>query len=363
MGSGRLGHVPALDGVRGLAIAAVLVYHAYDVPGGFLGVDLFFVLSGFLITTLLLEEHAERGRISFRGFYRRRARRLLPVAFAGIVCAEIVLLGATLAGPEAGTQALGGLFAALYVENLAHYLHPPVIAGLGHYWSLSQEEQFYFLWPPILALLLRFRVRSHWLVAGLGAAVAAIIVHRAMLADAGWWRTYYAPDTRSDGILLGCLVAVAWRSGLLRPSRSWLLAGPIALAVLGFAVATVDHTAETAALYGITVANLAAAVIIASIVMAPRAALSRLLAIAPIRWLGLISYSLYIWGALAGWLTQTHGSMLVAISLTVAFLSYRYVERPFRRRKAPSPARVEADSVPASTPAPVPVIRTGEATA
>lgn len=361
MGPGRLGHVPALDGVRGLAIAGVLAYHAYDVPGGFLGVDLFFVLSGFLITTLLLEERVDRGRISFRDFYRRRARRLLPVAFAGIVCAEIVLLGGSVVGSEPGTQLLAGLFSAFYVENLAHYLDPPVIAGLGHYWSLSQEEQFYFLWPPVLAVLLRFRVRGAWLAAGLGIVVVAIIVHRAMLADAGWWRTYYAPDTRSDGILLGCLVAVAWKSGLLRASRLWWLAGPLALAVFGFAAATIDHTTPASAQYGITVANVAGAVIIAGIALAPRAPLSRLLSITPLRWLGLISYSLYIWGALAGWLTQAHGTTLVVISVVVAFLSYRYVERPWRRR-APAPDRPVEHASP-STAAPVPAVRAGEAPA
>src|SRR5204863_1178929 len=100
------------------------------------------------------------------------------------------------------------LFAAVYVENLAHFLHPPVTNGLGHFWSLSQEEQFYLVWPPLLAFALRRRVAFRWLAIGLGASVAAVVVHRFMLADDGWWRVYYAPDTRSDGMLLGCLAAV-----------------------------------------------------------------------------------------------------------------------------------------------------------
>jgi peptidoglycan/LPS O-acetylase OafA/YrhL len=330
----RLGYVPALDGVRGLAIAAVVVYHAFDVPGGFLGVDLFFVLSGFLITTLLLEEHAEKGRLDFSAFYLRRARRLLPVALAGIFFAQLIVISAALAGGNLGTQVLGGLFASLYVANLAHFLDPPVILGIGHYWSLSQEEQFYIVWPPLLAMLLVLRVRLRWLVAGLALAVIAVVAHRALLVDAGWWRTYYAPDTRSDGILLGCLLAVAWKDGRLRESRLWLAAGPVALAVYGVAVATLDHTTRATALYGLTVANVAAAAILASIIMAPHAPITRVLSLPPLRWLGLISYSLYIWGSLVGWVTQAHGWLLVTLSIAVAVLSYRFVERPFRLRRA-----------------------------
>jgi len=338
MQAGRLGHVGALDGLRGVAIAAVLLYHAYGLPGGYLGVDLFFVLSGFLITALLLEEHQSRGGISLRDFYLRRARRLLPAGLAGIVIGEVILVvGFGLAG-RLDRQLLAGPFAALYVENLAHFLHPPVILTLGHYWSLSQEEQFYFLWPPLLALLLRRRIPTRWLVGGLSVVIVAVIAHRASLAGAAWWRTYYAPDSRADGILLGCLLAVVWKAGLVPRGRFWHVAGPVALAGYIADLALVEHSSAASAWYGITVANVTAALMVASIVLAPRAPLSRLLSFAPARWLGLISYGLYVWGSIVGVVTGTHGITLVILCLTVACLSYRYLERPFRRSRAASPA-------------------------
>jgi len=332
MVSDRLGHVPALNGLRGVAILSVLLMHGYGVPGGFLGVDLFFVLSGFLITTLLLEEHVLSGRISLLRFYGRRARRLLPVAFAAIWFNVIIWVGqAILFGADTRRVLLGALFAAFYVENFAHFLHPPVVTGIGHFWSLSQEEQFYFVWPPLLIAALR-RVRLSWLVAVLATLFVIVLVHRGMLAG-DWRRVYFAPDTRCDGMILGCLLALVWKKGLLRASRTWLFVGPAALAVFALDVSSMHAEAQATALYGITVANVAAAAMIASVVLAPAAPLSRVLAAAPLKLLGLISYSVYIWQPTASKLGLTGTAMIVA-TLIVATLSYRYVEKPFRQRHA-----------------------------
>src|SRR5262249_38375521 len=161
----------------------------------------FFVLSGFLITGLLLDEHEQTGGVSLRGFYRRRVRRLMPVALAGIVLSEGILILVAAQQHTFDTQMLVGAFALFYGENLAHFLHPPVTTLLGHYWSLSQEEQFYFIWPPILGIALARRIAPRRLLGILGVAVAAVAVHRAVLAG-DWWRVYYAPDTHADGILL-----------------------------------------------------------------------------------------------------------------------------------------------------------------
>jgi peptidoglycan/LPS O-acetylase OafA/YrhL len=332
----RLGHVPALDGMRGVAIAAVLVYHAGGASGGYLGVDLFFVLSGFLITSLLLEEHAEHGLVSLRRFYLRRVRRLMPVAVAGIVFSEIALLGGYIGWP-----ALSGVFAFFYVENLAHFLHDAPVAGVGHYWSLSQEEQFYLLWPPLLVLLLRRRVNARRLLAGLVLAALAVIAHRSSLHDS---LRLYGPDARSDGMLLGCALAVAWKAGIVRPHRAWRLAGILAAA--GFAVAAGLATWSTGEAYGVTAANLAAVTMIASVIMAPQGWLPWLLSLRPLRRLGVISYSLYIWQPLVASVTGLHGIAMLVAATVAGWGSYRLIEEPFRRGRAARPE--PAPSLPAA---------------
>src|SRR5919198_6163322 len=144
----RLGHRPALDGIRGVAIAAVVAQHAFGIPtAGYLGVDLFFVLSGFLITTLLLEEHAESGAISLRAFYRRRALRLLPALFVAI--SVLLLVELVLAATGRGhlrREATGALFGVAYVTDFARVYSSRVHAHtLDHLWSLAVEEQFYIV--------------------------------------------------------------------------------------------------------------------------------------------------------------------------------------------------------------------------
>jgi peptidoglycan/LPS O-acetylase OafA/YrhL len=150
---GRLGHVPALDGIRGLAIALVVSMHAFGFPaGGFIGVDLFFVLSGFLITTLLLEEVEATGRISLRDFYERRVRRLLPALLVLLIVYSVV----EAARGRSVLPAVAGLF---YFSNFSNFLHLTAwrTNALDHLWSLAEEEQFYLVWPPILILLVRWR--------------------------------------------------------------------------------------------------------------------------------------------------------------------------------------------------------------
>ena len=334
----RFGHVPALDGLRGVAIASVVLYHAWPqlFPGGFLGVDLFFCLSGFLITTLLLEEHERHGRVSIRSFIVRRARRLLPVALTAIVLVEVILL--ILGSPD--RDALGGLFAAFYAENLAHYLDPPVIQQFGHFWSLSQEEQFYLVWPPLLALALALKVRRQWIMGALVALAGAVVVHRMLLAD-DWWRIYYAPDTRSDGLLLGCALAFARRTHWIRPRRIWLVVAVLAAAAYLAEMLTIGLD-ETVGMYGFTVANLAAIGFLAAIVADPNGLATRALTVRPLCWLGLISYSLYIWQPLTVSLGGAHGWQIVISSLIIATVSYRYIERPLRRGRAPGTRRARS---------------------
>jgi peptidoglycan/LPS O-acetylase OafA/YrhL len=156
----RLSWMPALDGLRGIAVIAVMMFHTPGrawLPGGSLGVDLFFVLSGFLITTLLLQEHVATGRISLRGFYVRRARRLLPavVALLAIYAVVVTLAPGDFTGnPQAGQVAVTYVAVATYILNVTQMAHLAVAPGLSHLWSLSVEEQFYLVWPALLVLCL-----------------------------------------------------------------------------------------------------------------------------------------------------------------------------------------------------------------
>lgn len=299
--SGRLGYVPALDGVRGIAIAAVVLYHFLGLPGGFMGVDLFFVLSGFLITTLLLED----GRLG--NFYLRRAARLLPPLLPVlIVCSPL------------GWSRLGEAF--LYTANFFSGFEPQhVSVAVSHLWSLAEEEQFYLLWP--LALV-TFAGRRHRLAVVLATLFFVLVAYRIALAEtgAGLARLYYLPDTHADGLLLGCLAA------LIRP-RLGAAAGRIGLVgvLMFFAVGawTVSWLA-----YGLPLFEVAAVLLVLA------AADGHLpeLTTGPLVWLGLLSYSLYLWHQPVHAFSARHVLIGLPIAVILAAASYRFVEQPLRRK-------------------------------
>ena len=338
----RLGYRPALDGIRGLAIAAVVAFHSFGWPAaGYLGVDLFFVLSGFLITTLLLEERLEQGRVSLRDFYARRALRLLPalivmlvvvVAFAGgraVATGNEHHLGRIL------VMALAGLG---YATNLVLATSANSVPSLGHLWSLATEEQFYLLWPPTLALVLLGRRRGA--LAILALALGLVVFRQFALQGSGvpGYRLDFAPDTRGSSIIIGCIVAVFWRAQRPRPPR---------LAALGLVFATWLILFDVGRhLYegGLVIFGAAAALFILR-ALDPSTLEARVLSVPPLVALGRISYPLYLWhvpvlvglgvivpGRLAagGLARQLVG---VVLAIVLAMLSYRFVEKPFLRRK------------------------------
>ena len=212
----RLGTRPALTGLRAVAIAIVVARHAGEASGigafsfGFAGVDIFFVLSGFLITSLLVGEHSRTGRISLRQFYLRRALRLLPALTAFLI---VLLALVPFFQPAAWRRPLlhSVWISALFVGNIAKTISRPDFI-LPHMWSLGMEEQFYLLWPVLLFALLKMKApRPLVMGIALGGALA-VVVTRVVLLVSNWASSkilFYSP-LHSDGLLIGCAVGLAY---------------------------------------------------------------------------------------------------------------------------------------------------------
>jgi peptidoglycan/LPS O-acetylase OafA/YrhL len=324
----RLGYVPALDGIRGVAIALVIATHYWGLPGGGpLGVGLFFVLSGFLITTLLLEE-LDLGRLSLRNFYARRCRRLLP-ALALLLAVYVVVRG------EPGLQvaALGGLYGGNIVE--AFWPSSPVTgSALAHLWSLAQEEQFYLVWPLLLVLL----ARGRRLLILLCTLTMALIAYRAVIASGGTLNASrtYAPDFHSDWLLAGAVLAVVRRRGF-----RWNEAAALGAFVTILVGSIVNPWTQAWFVWQAPIFMVGCALLVGA--AHSQTQMAGLLSVRPLVLLGEISYSLYLWHvpvfAVFGY---RHPFLALPVSLAAAGLSYRFVEQPFRRRRrvtreAPAP--------------------------
>jgi peptidoglycan/LPS O-acetylase OafA/YrhL len=343
---------PGLDGVRALAVIGVLLYHAQvaAVPGGFLGVDLFFVLSGFLITSLLLDDRLRTGTVHLAQFWMRRARRLLPAAFVVILIALIV----TAAWHPSDLRNLRGdaLASVLYVNNwhqvfanrsyFAAFDRPSL---LQHYWSLAVEEQFYLIWPLALLAMRSWSRRRIAVIAVAGAAGSALLMAGIYNPNADPSRVYYGTDTRAMPILVGVALACVWPMlGSVRPigrSATWLLD---ALGVGGLVVLVLAMTHWTdydPFVYrgGLVIAAAAGAVVIGGAAH-PATHLSRALGWAPLVWIGRRSYGMYLWhwpvmalsrpGVDVQWPMWQLVPLQIGITVLLAELSYRYVEMPFR---------------------------------
>ena len=339
---------PDIEGLRGLAVVPVLLYHA-AVPwfeGGYVGVDVFFVLSGYLITGLLLREVAATGRLSLPRFYARRARRILPAA--ALVLLAILLASALVLPPlRAADVAVDGTWAALFAANIrfalkaADYLSSDIDASpLLHYWSLGVEEQFYLLWP--LLLLVAVRRRSN---AARAAAVLATVVVLASFAlslrlthtNIPW--AFYSLPTRAWELGLGALLVLAELHGRRLPAWAAAAAGWSGVALIVAAVTSFDDRTPypgTAAL----LPTIGAVALIAAGARASRAAPGRLLSTAIPRFFGRISYSLYLWSwpllvipaaAAEGALSLRARLALAALAVPIAAISQRLVEQPLRR--------------------------------
>ena len=357
MPSDRPDRLHGLDGLRALAVVAVLVFHlrASWLPGGFLGVDVFFVISGFLITTLLVREHARTGRLDLRGFWTRRARRLLPALLPvviGSTLAARLVEGDLLVG--IARQTLGALtFSTNWLEIGAgsDYFHATSPQLLMNLWSLAVEEQFYLVWPLAVLVLVRVvrRRRRRALVPltlGLGSALLMAL----LLDPAAPTRVYYGTDTHLVGLMLGAALAFAYAAPhrawtrtrawghLRRPLTAWALVVLLTLMVLAREDSAFTFRA------GIPLAALATSVLVLAVVSTP-SRLRELAETAPVVWVGERSYGIYLWhwpvilvgGAL--WPVAPGGVGFLAsrvlcifATLGLAAASYRWVELPVRRR-------------------------------
>jgi peptidoglycan/LPS O-acetylase OafA/YrhL len=351
----RSGRVNGLDGLRTLAVALVLVYHVKPelFPGGSVAVDVFFTISGFVITRLLIAEYARTGGIGLRAFYRRRWLRLVPALLA--VCATCVVLALTTSlRAFEGAWAAAGLAAAFLVNLVRAGEAGPysdLTGPLAHTWSLSVEEQFYLLWPlALLFLLRRFRARTVlWCTAAL---CALPVLWRSVLwnPDAAH-RIYNGTDTRADQLLAGALVAVVLARLRADDPRLELLrrwAGRLAWPALGLLLLTawqVPVTGDAGALtptwytVGFLAVAMVSATLVAGLELRPDAWLSRGLSVAPLAWVGRnLSYGIYLWHypiiRLLASLGVRDGRLSAAVVLTIvmALLSYALVETPFLRR-------------------------------
>jgi len=370
----RLGYRPGLDGIRGVSVLAVMGYHAglSWLHGGFLGVDAFFVLSGFLITSLLLEEWQSRGGIGLRNFYARRLLRLTPALLIVLVA---VAIDAMFFAPASVRDAVfpEATSTVLYAANWFAATTSQFPFHLAHTWSLAIEEQFYLLWPLLMIGTLAWfgRVRAVvWLSVGGAAASAVLMLAMTGFGDHSLVRAYFGTDTRAQALLIGCAVAALACVGEIpsSPAAKRFIGGAAIVGAV-FVVALwvlLDGTGSPLLFAGgFTLEGLAVGLIVVHVLQEPAAPLSRALAVEPLRWVGRISYGLYLWhwpvfNVVNRWDLAFWPGVVVKFGITFgcAIASYYGVEQPvlalkrrFRGAESGRPDAVGPATVTAPQPA------------
>ncbi|MFF2088953.1 acyltransferase family protein [Paenibacillus sp. NPDC058174] len=350
-------YMPGLDGLRAIAVLAVIAYHLHlpGMPGGLMGVTVFFVLSGYLITDILFMQRANHGRFDLKSFWIRRARRLLPAMLLMIAAVSLWLV---ITDTGRFHSLRGELLSSLtYVynwqmifQNVSYFerFGPP--SPFGHIWSLAVEEQFYLVWPLVLVLLLRFVPQRGKLALWLLGAAACSALLMALLYQPGEdpSRVYYGTDTRAFALLIGAALAVMCPSGRLsetlnRGDRRMVDAiGVVSLLVIAYFIASVgqyDDWLYRGGMLLVAIATAAATAVLAH----PASRLSVLFGSRPLRWIGVRSYGIYLYHfpiiALSTPLAEAQefhplrALLQLAATLALAELSYRYVEVPIRQNE------------------------------
>jgi peptidoglycan/LPS O-acetylase OafA/YrhL len=336
-----------IDGLRAIAVLSVVLFHIHGalMPGGFAGVDMFFVISGFVITRNIAPQMAA-GTFSFAEFYRRRVNRIIPVL--AVVVAATLLVGQSLLIPAHAEELAKSAIASLlfsanvfftYFVETGYFASESSTKPLLHIWSLGVEEQFYFLWPLLALALLKLR-RPIAVFALTAAAVIGLVAVSEWLTRSDPTFAYYMLPSRAFQLLTGAAVALMptrWTS----PGRLIALAvGVIGLALVGVSLVLIDETLPFPGIYALPATIGTGALIYSGFRSTP---LSRVLSIPPMRWVGWISYSLYLWHwpvmaylRYAGIeVTVLTGILAFVAMLLLSTLSYRFVEKPFRK---PSPS-------------------------
>ena len=380
-----LGQQPALDGLRAVAVVAVMGFHADPgrFHGGYFGVDIFFVLSGFLITSLLLAEREAHARIDFPAFYARRGLRLLP-ALVTMVAAVVAL---SVAAPDISSAALTSRDAPatiFYVANWVYATESVFEFGyLSHMWSLSIEEQFYFFWPLALTALLAVGARRSKPLL-VGALVGGFVVSNALrwsLFEAGVSlpRLVFGTDTRLGGLLLGGALGLLFTWDLLPRTRLGLacirVSGAVAAVTLAwlllgerYAQSALNLHPERVIREGYAVIAVASVVFLLWLVVEPASPLARALSLRPMVWIGKTSYGLYLWHVPVdrfldperlGWPTFPTQILRVVVTLAIVSASYYLLEQPclrLKRRFERRPDRVAADTLEVAVPGATPLL-------
>ena len=325
--------IPQLDGLRALAVGLVIVNHvAAWFPGGAVGVNIFFVLSGYLITSLLLDEHEKTGRLRRGMFYTRRALRLYP-ALAAMLCLTFLLGGVAIKSV---------LIAASYTTNLVMTFSLNPVLPYTHTWSLAQEEQFYLLWPLLLPLFIRAGRRASVVIltsVAIGLAMwAQLAVNTVTASDGAISVAVFNPLWQAHGLLIGCALAFAIRDRSVPRARLLVNLGLSLCIVVALAASvTAGRSARAAAGWNLVSEFAAAAAIAGMIEGTP--GLARLCTLRPVLWMGERSYAIYLWHFPLIVLAVQHGygklgkMAAVALALLAAALSWRLVEQPFLRLK------------------------------
>lgn len=346
----KIVYTPEFDGMRGMAILAVMVYHASTsyLQGGFIGVDIFFVLSGFLITFLIMNEYDASLSLNLKNFYIRRALRLAPALLTLLLVFSLYSI-ATLSKEKSESNLIDAIISLFYMSNWARAfsIHPPDY--LGHTWSLSIEEQFYILWPVTLWGLLRC-IHNRWTIAFIAFAIAVLSwLLRIYLIqnNASIDRLYNGLDTHADPLMIGCVLGIVLSSGLisekLQISLSKYLPVLAYLAITGLFLASVNVAYTSLHMYywAIFVIEVLTAILILYVFNSEDSLLKKLLSMKWLVWIGSISYGLYLWHyPIYRLMENLHYSSFEVITFgsfctfLISIFSFYIIEKPILKLKS-----------------------------